>query len=158
MVSAIANLDFSEVWGSLSGFSKILFLLFCGASVYTICLSVYAFFVLRSLKQAPARSSPSNVLSSVAILRNRLRNLRQLHLFLLLYLVFCAMVQIPATFHIFSIGDHPTYLTNGLISTLEFLFTYDAVLSFGLIILHCLQWAASSRVERFASTSLSSSA
>jgi hypothetical protein len=36
---------------------------------------------------------------------------------------------------------------HGIISTLGFLFACDAVISFGFLLLHCLQWIVSGRVE-----------
>ena len=149
------NLDFLEIWQSLSGFNKIFFVLFCGASLYTIYLSLHALSVLRSLKKLVAPKSLGNGSTPVAVLRKRLRNLRQLHLCLLLCLVFCVVVQIPGTFRIFSIGDRDAYPLHGVISTLTFLFTFYAVLSFGLIFLHCLQWTVSERVESFVLKSVS---
>ena len=146
----ISTGDISAIWHSLSGFNKIFFVLFCGVSVYTVYLSLHALFVLHSLRKLQPSESLGLTRFQVAALRKRLRNLRQLHLFALLFFAFCVFVQIPGTFHIFSIGDFDKYPIHGVISTLAFLFTCDAVISFGFLLLHCLQWTVSGRVESFA--------
>jgi hypothetical protein len=150
MATSAGNLDFTAIWYSLSGFNKIFFILFCCVSVYTVYLSFHALSVLHSLKRREPGESLGRMQHPVAVLRKRLRTLRQLHAFTLLFFFFCILVQIPATFHIFRIGDFDKYPFPGVVSTLTVLFTCDAVVSFGFLLLHCLQWMASGRVESFA--------
>jgi hypothetical protein len=113
------SLNFSEIWGSLSGFNKIFFVLFCGVSTYTVYLSFHGLSVLHSLKKLNPSGSFGPPPAPIGALRKRLWNLRQLHLFVFLFFVFCVLVQVPGTFHVFSMVDSG-WKVGGVISTLSF--------------------------------------
>ncbi len=124
------NLDFTAIWYSLSGFNKLFFILFGGVSVYTVYLSFHALSVLHSLKRRATSESLGRMQHRVAVLRKRLGNLRQLHVLTLLFFFFYILVQIPATFHIFSIGDFDKYPFYGVVS--EFRSDHISKMLFGL--------------------------
>lgn len=130
-------------WRALSRINKTLALLICGVSVYSLVLSLRSLVAVHALKTGDAEKSSANAL--LRVLRHRLWNLRQLHLFCLYFFGFCILVQIPGVFHTMSVSyDIPR---EAIIRTLEFLFEFDASVFLVFLAVHLVQWLASTRVE-----------
>lgn len=146
---SIAQIDFRSIWWSLSLSNKLFLLCFCGVSIYTISLSVYAFLRLRCLRKQTANGKASSE-RSLGILNRRLANLRQLHLFTLYLFGFCIMFNIPNAFVTLELTKTPP--VGHYIQGVAFLCLVDAAIFLGFLLLHSVQWLVAARVDYFART------
>jgi hypothetical protein len=117
---------------------------FCGVSIYTFFLCLYVVFQLRSMTKQDMHASLAVLLLDV--LKRRLMNLRQLHLFTLYLFGFCITFNIPG---VRALGASKAFPVGQYIQGLNFLFYCDAPIFLGFLLLHSLQWAASARVDYF---------
>lgn len=145
MLSSFMDLDLRAVWLSLSLSNKVFRLFFFCVFFYTLWLSFFVMSRLHSFKKQGAGDAGG--LSHLALrnLRKRLGNLRQLHLFTLYLLWLCVVLNIPGAFDI--LGDFKTWPIGQILRNLAFLFHYYAPIFLAFLLLHPLQWFASSRLE-----------
>jgi hypothetical protein len=137
---------FRSIWMSLSGSERLFVLFLFGVAVYTVWLSIFALGRVRNLKKKTAGVEAAASNSVVKNLRNRLRNLRQLHLFTFYLLWLVGLVNLPRAFSI--LGGYKTIPYGVILNQLtDFFYLYPPVV-FSLLLLHCIQWFASARVDR----------
>lgn len=137
MLLTIEQTDLRSVWTSLSLLNKLFALFFCGVSLYTFSLSLYALRVIHAFGRSVGAEP-----TKVTALLHRFRNLRQLHLLTLYVFGFCIAMQIPSVFY--SIND--SYELNG-VRGLIFLFRCNATVFFVFALLHIVQWAVSAKLQ-----------
>ena len=141
------DLDFRAVWMYLSPLNRVFLLFFCCVFFYTLWLSFFVVYRLHGLKKQRANDTGNLNRSALLNLRKRLGNLRQLHLFTLYLLWLCILLSIPRAFDI--LGDFKTWPIGLILRNLAYLFHYYAPIFLGLLLLHCVQWFVSARVDFF---------
>lgn len=115
MLLSIMDPDFDSIWMTLPLLYKLFLLFFCGVSLYTVSLSVYALFVLHSFKEEPESEAMGSARSPLATLLHRFTNFRQLHVLALYLFGFCIAMQDSNLFHTLGLPratDCPTLFTN----------------------------------------------
>jgi len=143
-----ADLDLASVGTSLSIINKSFVLFFCGVSLYTFSISLYALIVLHSAKTKSSTEITSDAGLPLGILLHRFANLRQLHVFTLYLFGFCIAMQVPSVFH--TIGSSRDYPLQTIIAGLTELFYCDATVFLGFLLIHTVQWIVSARLDSFA--------
>ena len=126
-----------EIWLSLSLVNKAFFVFFSIVFVYT------AYVSLRVVRQSATQRTDAALAAS----KMRLRNLRQLHLFALYLFGFCILFSLPSAF--LTADTSKSWPFHLYIENLRFLFSFDASIFLGFLVLHSLQWFASARVDSF---------
>ena len=136
---------FRSIWMSLSGSERLFVLFLCGVAVYTVYLSSFALIRIRNFKKETAGVEAAVGSSALENLRDRLRNLRQLHLFTFYLVWLVGLVNLPRAFNI--LGTYKTIPYGVILGQLnDFFYLYPPVV-FSLLLLHCIQWFASARVN-----------
>jgi hypothetical protein len=144
MDSSMTAFGLWSVWQALSIINKALLLLLCGGFIYSLALSLRSLFAVHTHKIA-AGMEPQARITWLRVLRRRLWNLRQLHLFCLYFFGFCIVVQIPDVFHTVTLSSDLPPLT--IVRTLSFLFYFDATIFLVFLAIHSFQWFAAARVD-----------
>jgi hypothetical protein len=133
-----------EIWMSLSLLNKAFFIFFCFVFANTLYVSLRTVLQLSSFSRQLAGE---RINAGLAASKNRLRNLRQLHLFALYLFGFTILFNIPAAFN--TLGVSNSVPVGEYIQNLRFLFYFDAPFFLGFLLLHSVQWFAASRVDAF---------
>ena len=141
MESPVTAFGLWSVWQVLSIINKALLLLMCSVSIYSLALSLRCLLAVHTFKIA-AKSATT---PAPSVLRHRLWSLRQLHIFCLYYFGFCILVQIPDVFHSVTLSSDLPPVT--AIRTLSFLSYFDAIIFIIFLLIHSVQWFASTRVD-----------
>ena len=149
MVTYVATYGLGEFWQSLSMIDKEFCVYFLIVSIYTLVVFLRVVLQLRNYERQREAEDERSRRPALDVLRRRLANLRQLHLFTLYLCGFCLAVSVPGIFD--TLDNSKVSPINFYIEGLTFLFSFYSVIFFGLVVLHSLQWFASSRVERAAS-------
>jgi hypothetical protein len=140
-------LDLRSVWFAFSFVNKAFLLFFCAVSVYTLSLSLRGLLLLHTFKRARATDNAGSAIAQVGVLRKRMVNLRQLHLFTLYLLGFCISIQVPNAF--ITLGSSKNLEVSTILRNLTFLFYYDALVFLAFLVLHTIQWLVSRRADSF---------
>jgi len=140
------GLDIKVAWLSLSLINKAFVLFFCAVSIYTISSTVRALLSVRSLKKRRERESTGS--THFHLLRKRIANLRQLHLFTLYLFGFCISIQVPDALR--TLGNSNAFAIPTIMRHLTFLSYFDATIFLILMLLHSLQWLLSGCIHSLA--------
>src|SRR5271165_4136410 len=137
------NLDFRDLWLSLSALNRVFLLFFSCVFFYTLWLSSFVCYRLHALKKQRARGASEPSPTALRDLRRRVGTLRQLHLFTLYFVWLCIVRGIPHAFD--TLGTSRTWPIAEWLQNLAFLFDFYAPIFLALLVLHSLQWIVSWR-------------
>jgi hypothetical protein len=144
----LTDWSFRVIWTSLSTSNRIFCLIFCAVLIYTFYVVVKVMILVGPFRNRPVDAQETLVSGSLDVLRNRLANIRQLHLFTFYLFSTCILINLPDVFQ--TTGTSKTFPIGSILMGVAFVLYYDAVVILGLLLLHTIQWMASASLESFA--------
>src|SRR5438874_6577991 len=143
-------MDLRSLWLELGPISRAFLLFFGAVCVYTLYVTLSALLTIRSLKGQRASEIMNRTSARIDSVGKRLANVRQLHLFTLYVLGLCITIAIPDAFN--TLGESHVSPAVLIMRQLGVQFYFDRVIFLGFLLIHILQWIASSRLNSFAMT------
>jgi hypothetical protein len=144
----LTDLSFRIIWTSLSTSNRVFCLIFGAVLICTLYVVAKVRIVVRPSRNRPVDAQETLVSGSLDVVRNRLANIRQLHLFTFYLFSICILINLPDAFQ--TTGTSKTFPIGSILIGVAFVLYYDAVIISGLLLLHAIQWIASAALESFA--------
>ena len=144
----LTDLSFRIIWTSLSTSNRLFCVIFGAVLIYTLYVTVEVMIFLRQFRNRPIDTQETALLGSIGVFRNRLANIRQMHLFTFYLFSICILINLPDVF--WTTGTSKTFPIGSILMGVAWVMYYDAVVILGLLLLHTIQWIASAILESVA--------